>query len=41
MKSAYRHVRFRAELLQGALAENFGIVTAWNPDGIEATPSTI
>jgi hypothetical protein len=34
MNPAYAHVRFRAELPKGGLPERFGIVTAWNPDGI-------
>lgn len=36
MNPAYAHVRFRAELPKGGLPERFGIVTAWNPDGITA-----
>lgn len=34
MNPAYAHVRFRAELPKGGLPERFGIVTAWNADGI-------
>lgn len=34
MNPGYAHVRFRAELPKGGLPERFGIVTAWNPDGI-------
>ncbi len=34
MNPAYAHVRFRAELPMGGLPERFGVVTAWNPDGI-------
>ena len=34
MNPAYVHVRFRAELPKEGLPERFGIVTAWNPDGI-------
>lgn len=39
MNPAYRQVRFQAELPHEALPETFGIVTAWNPDGIEAPPA--
>ena len=39
MNPAYRQVRFQAELPHGALPESFGIVTAWNPDGIDASPA--
>jgi len=34
MNSAYLQARFRTELPKGGLPERFGIVTAWNPDGI-------
>ena len=34
MNPAYAEARIRAELPKGGLPERFGIVTAWNPDGI-------
>lgn len=38
MNPAYAQVRFRAELPLGGLPERFGIVTAWNPEGLPASP---
>ena len=34
MNPAYTQVRFRAIVPHGELPESFGIVTAWNPDGM-------
>ena len=34
----YLDVRFRTALPDGILPECFGVVTAWNPDGLTAAP---
>jgi hypothetical protein len=38
MNRGYLNVRFLTSLPDGILPESFGVVTAWNPDGLTAAP---
>jgi hypothetical protein len=38
MNPVYLNVRFQVDLPDDILPEAFGIVTAWNPDGLAAAP---